>query len=132
MVTTSSPADGYGSARPVIPEQVEQFLFEPGATGTILTALAAVLGWAVVRRRWADRRWAVPLAAIAISLASLVIGWHGATPELARLAIVAAVALRIGLIVLAGFLAEAELAHRRARRAPTAPDPAPPPAVAAP
>lgn len=123
-VTMLSPADGYGSARPVIPEQAERFLFEPGATGTILTALAAVLGWAAVRRRWADRRWAVPLATIAISLASLVIGWHGATPELPRLAIVAAVALRIGLIVLAGFLAEAELAHRRARREPALPRPA--------
>ena len=78
--------------------------------------LVAVLGWAALRWRWADRRWAVPLATIAISLASLVIGWHGATPELPRLAIVSAVALRIGLIVLAGFLAEAELAQRRARR----------------
>jgi hypothetical protein len=120
-VTMLSPADGYGSARPVIPEQVERLLFEPGATGTILTVLVGVLGWALVRRRWADRRWAVPLATVAISLASLVIGWHGATPELPRLAIVSAVALRIGLIVLAGFLAEAELAHRRARRRAAAP-----------
>lgn len=115
-VTMLSPADGYGSARPVIPEPVGRWLFEPGATGTILTVLVAVLGWAALRWRWADRRWAVPLATIAISLASLVIGWHGATPELPRLAIVSAVALRIGLIVLAGFLAEAELAQRRARR----------------
>lgn len=116
-VTMLSPADGYGTARPVIPEQVEQLVFEPGATGTILTALVLVLGWAALRWRWADRRWAVPLGVIVISLASLVVGWHGATPELPRLAIVSAVALRIGLIVLAGFLAEAELAGRRARRA---------------
>ena len=126
-VTMLSPADGYGIARPVIPEQAERLLFEPGATGTVLTALVAVLAWAAIRRRWADRRWAVPLATVAISLGSLVIGWHGATPELPRLAIVAAVALRIGLIVLAGFLAEAELAHRRTRREPgdRAPDPVP-------
>jgi hypothetical protein len=115
-VTMLSPADGYGTARPVIPEPVERYLFEPGATGTILAVLVGVLGWAALRWRWADRRWAVPLATIAISLASLVVGWHGATPELPRLAIVSAVALRIGLIVLAGFLAEAELAQRRARR----------------
>ncbi len=123
-VTMLSPADGYGTARPVIPEPVEQVLFDPGATGTILTALVGVLGWAAVRRRWADRRWAVPLATVAISLASLVVGWHGATPELPRLAIVSAIALRIGLIVLAGFLAEAELGHRRSRRAEAPPVPA--------
>lgn len=133
-VTMLAPADGYGSARPVIPEQVERLLFEPGATGTILTALVGVLGWAALRRRWADRRWAVPLATVAISLASLVVGWHGATPELPRLAIVAAVGLRIGLIVMAGFLAEAELARRRSRRdrEATAPAPATAPTVTAP
>lgn len=131
-VTMLSPADGYGSARPVIPEQAEQLLFDPGATGAILTVLVGVLGWALVRRSWADRRWAVPLATVAISLASLVIGWHGATPELPRLAIVAAIALRIGLIVLAGFLAEAERAHRRARRAAGAGAEAGTPVVAAP
>lgn len=120
-VTMLSPADGYGTARPVIPEPVERILFEPGATGTILAALVGVLGWAAVRRRWADRRWAVPLATIAISLLSLVVGWHGATPELPRLAIVSAIALRIGLIVLAGFLAEAELERRRRQRSTPVP-----------
>lgn len=116
QATMLSPGDGYGSARPVIPEVVEQAVFQPGGTGTVLTALAAVLGLSLVRRRRRDRRWAVPLALVGISLASLVAGWHGATPELGRLAIVAAVALRLGLILQFGFLAEDELLRRRQAR----------------
>lgn len=112
--TMLSPGDGYGSARPVIPEVVEQILFEPGGTGTVLTAMVAVVGLSLVRRRRRDRRWAVPLALVAISVVSLIVAWHGATPELGRLAIVAAVALRLGLILQLGFLAEDHLLDRPA------------------
>lgn len=116
-----SPADAYGRVRPVLPEPVEQVLFDPGATGTVLGALAVVVVWSGVRRRRAGRRWAVPVATIAISVASLVIGWHGALPELNRLAIVAAVALRVGLIVQLGLLAVDERALRRPADADAAP-----------
>lgn len=110
--TMLSPGDGYGSARPVVPEVVEQVLFQPGGTGTVIAALAAVLGLSLVRRHRRDRRWAVALALVGVSLASLVVGWHGATPELGRLAILAAVALRFGLILQLAVLAEDELLRR--------------------
>ena len=112
-VTMLSPGDAYGSTRPVIPEIVEQTLFDPGATGAILTALFATVGWTVGRRRWAHRGWALTMAIVAISLVSLIVGWHGATPELPRLAIVAALTLRIALILQLAFLVEAELDHRQ-------------------
>lgn len=111
--TMLSPGDGYGSARPVIPEVVEQVLFQPGGTGTVVTALVAVVGLSLVRRRRRDRRWAVPLALVGISLVSMIVAWHGATPELGRLAIVAAVALRVGLILQLAFLAEDHLLRRQ-------------------
>lgn len=110
--TMLSPSDGYGSARPVIPELMEQALFQPGATGAVLAALGALGGLILVRWERRRRGWAVPLIVISISLASLLIGWHGATPELGRLAIVAAVGLRLGLIVQFGFLIDDELRRR--------------------
>ena len=110
--TMLSPGDAYGATRPVIPEIVEQTLFDPGATGAILTALFLAVGWSIGRRRWAWRGWALPLTVIGIAVASLIAGWHGATPELPRLAIVAALALRIALILQFAFLVEAELDHR--------------------
>lgn len=110
--TMLSPADAYGSSRPVLPEPLERVLFEPGATGTILAVLAGVVGWSMAWWRRRDRRWALPLALVGVSLASLVSGWHGATPELNRLAIVGAVALRIGLLLQLGLLVEAAVARR--------------------
>ena len=112
QVTMLSPGDGYGSARPVIPEPVEQVLFGPGQTGVVLATLTAVAAWSMARRRWIDRRWIVPAAAMVLAVASLYAAWHGATPELPRLATVAAVVLRIALILQIGVLAEVELIHR--------------------
>jgi len=119
--TMLSPGDAYGSTRPVIPEIVEQTLFDPGATGAILTALFAAVAWSIGRRRWAWRGWALPLTVIGIAVASLIAGWHGATPELPRLAIVAALMLRIALILQFAFLVEAELDHRGSVASPPAP-----------
>ncbi|HEX2576370.1 MAG TPA: hypothetical protein VHK88_08480, partial [Aquihabitans sp.] len=101
-----SPADAYGSARPVVPEPLEEVLFDPGATGTVTTVLVLTLVWSVVRRRRRDARWALPLGLVALSVGSMLVGWHGATPELGRLAIVAAVALRIGLLLQIGLLVD--------------------------
>jgi hypothetical protein len=112
QLTMLSPGDAYGASRPVEPELLEQVLFQPGGTGAILAGLLGVAGWTVFRLRRRHRGWAVPLALLAVSLASLVAGWHGATPELARLAIVGAAGIRIGLIVQLAFLLEAEvMAH---------------------
>lgn len=113
-----SPAEGYGSARAVIPEPIEQLLFDPGHTGTVLSVLGVVGAWSIVARRDRDRRWAVSLGLVAVSVASLVGGWHGATPELDRLAIVGAVALRLGLLLQLGLLVDATLARRATSPAP--------------
>lgn len=112
QATMLSPADAYGSARPVIPEPVEQILFGPGQTGVVLATLTAVMAWSLVRRRWIDQRWIVPAATAVLAVGGLYASWHGATPELPRLATVAAVVLRIALILQIGVLAEAELSHR--------------------
>ena len=114
QTTMLSPPDAYGSSRPVEPELLEQLLFQPGGTGTVITAIGAAVAWTVVRRRWWHAGWTVCALLVGISLASLIAGWHGATPELGRLAIVGAVGLRIGLLVQFAFLAESELLARRA------------------
>ncbi|MCU1496500.1 MAG: hypothetical protein JWM47_453 [Acidimicrobiales bacterium] len=113
QTTMLSPGDAYASSRPVEPEVLEQVLFQPGGTGTVLTALGAVVIWTAVRRRRRHAGWVVPTVLIVISLASLVAGWHGATPELARLAILGSVGLRIGIIIQLAVLAEGELLARR-------------------
>ncbi len=111
--TMLSPADAYGSSRPVIPELVEQALFEPGGTGAMVSGIGLVAAWTAVRWARRERRWIVPLAMISVSLLSLIVAWHGATPELGRLAIVGAVALRIGLLLQLAGLAEQEFLTRR-------------------
>ncbi|CAN5511003.1 hypothetical protein BH10ACT1_BH10ACT1_28170 [soil metagenome] len=111
--TMLSPADAYGASRPVEPELLEQLLFEPGGTGTVTTAIGATAAWTVVRRRLWAPGWTVATVLVAVSFASLLAGWHGATPELGRLAIVGAVGLHVGLVVQLAFLAEAELLARR-------------------
>lgn len=113
QATMLSPGEGYGSARPVLPDVVEQFLFGPGQTGVVIAALAGVVVWSLFRRRWIDRRWIVPLALAALAVGGLYAAWHGATPELPRLATVAAVALRIALILQIAVLAEGELWDRK-------------------
>lgn len=111
--TMLSPGDAYGPSRPVIPEQLEDLLFQPSHTGLVLTALLLALAWSAIRWRWADGRWILPLALVGLSVLSLLVGWHGANPELPRLSIVAALVLRVGLILQLATLVEAELRHRR-------------------
>ncbi len=113
--TMLSPAEAYASSRPVIPELLEQALFQPGATGTMISGIGLVVGWSIARRSWRELRWLIPLAVVGISLASLVVAWHGAVPELGRLAIVGAVGLRIGLLLQGAALVDGEVAtwHRR-------------------
>jgi hypothetical protein len=117
-----SPAQSYGSSRRVIPEPLEALLFDPGGTGTVLGASVVTLGITAWRRRIAgwDRRWIVPLSAIALTWPALILVWHTSAAELGRLALVPAVFVRIGLLVQAAFLVDgwrSEQAERSARTA---------------
>ena len=64
-VLLASP-DAYGVGRQVIPEPVEELLFQPGSAGTVVFALALVV--LLTARRWEahgpDPRWLVPLLAL--------------------------------------------------------------------
>lgn len=111
-VVMLSPPDGYGAARQIIPEPVEQILFDPGSAGTVLSLLAAVGVASLIRRRDRDGRWMLALGTMAISVLSMIVGWHGAAPELNRLALVAAVSLRIGLVLQGALLVEGWLESR--------------------
>ena len=111
-----APPDSYAAVRPVLPSVAEQLLFGPGDTGMVITLLVVVLGWTAARIRKRSVRWTVPLTLVLLSVASLYAGWHGATPELGRLALVGAVVLRIGLLLQLAFLVEDEVLSRRRRR----------------
>ena len=109
-----APPDSYATSRPVLPAIVEDLLFEPGGTGTAIFGLVVVLGWTLARLRRRSMRWTLPLVVICLSIASLYAGWHGATPELGRLALLGAIGLRIGLLLQLAFLIEDEVVRRRA------------------
>ncbi|MCU1371143.1 MAG: hypothetical protein JWO77_2337 [Ilumatobacteraceae bacterium] len=113
-----APPDSYATSRPVLPSLAEQALFGPGDTGMVITLLVVVLGWTLVRIRRRSVRWAIPLSLVGLAFASLYTGWHGATPELGRLALMGAMGLRIGLFLQLAFLIEDEVVARRDRRAP--------------
>jgi hypothetical protein len=105
MLATPDP---YGSTRQLVPEQLERLVFDPGNSGTIVVALAAVLAATIHRWRrsgW-DRRWLVPLAMIGLQWPALTVVWHASTAELGRLALVSALLLRIGMIVQAALVAD--------------------------
>ena len=108
-----SPAAHYATSRAVLPSVAEQVLFGAGDSGSIIFGLVVVLGWTLARLRRRSVRWVIPLALVALAVASLYTGWHGATPELARLALVGAVALRIGLVLQLAVLVEDEVLARR-------------------
>lgn len=108
-----APPDSYATSRPVLPSIVEQVLFDPGDTGTAIAGLVVVLGWTLIARRRRGAAWTIPLLLVALSISSLYTGWHGATPELGRLALVGAIGLRIGLLLQLAFLVEGEVLRRR-------------------
>jgi hypothetical protein len=110
-----APPDSYASSRPVLPGVVEQVLFQPGDTGMVIAGLLVVGGWSAARWRRRSARWTVSLVVIGLSVASLYAAWHGATPELGRVALIGALGLRIGLLLQLAFLAEDELLGRLGR-----------------
>jgi hypothetical protein len=108
-----APPDSYATTRPVLPAFVEQILFQPGDTGAVIFGLVLVLGWSLAWIRRRSAAWVIPLVVIGLSIASLYTGWHGATPELGRLALLGAVGLRIGLLLQLAFLVETAVVARR-------------------
>ncbi|MCB0977738.1 MAG: hypothetical protein KDB02_09795 [Acidimicrobiales bacterium] len=117
-VSMLASADPYGSSRSVLPGPVEEILFQGGAVGSLVFALVVVSGWALVRFRSLDERSLVPVATVALSVVALYAAWHGATAELPRLGLPAAVAIRVAVIVLVGLLVEVELDRRPQQPAP--------------
>jgi hypothetical protein len=127
--TMLSTAESYSAARNVVPEAVEEILFHPGQTGTlllllVLTGVLTVDRW---RRRGPDPRWTVPLLAVGLQWPALTVVWHASAAELGRLSLISAVGLRIGLIVQLALLAdvwalEREVGTERAQRAQRASD----------
>lgn len=111
-VAMLAPAEPYGGSRHVIPDPVEDLLLRGGSVGTILSALLAVVGWTAWRWRRIDRRWTIPIATAVLAASALYAAWHGASTELSRLGLPAAVALRIALILAFGLLIEGELDGR--------------------
>ncbi len=111
-----APPDSYATSRPVLPDLVERLLFGPGDTGMVILLLVVVLGWTAARVRRRSVRWTIPLSLIGLAIASLYAGWHGATPELGRLALVGAMVLRIGLFLQLAVLVEDEVLDRRGAR----------------
>jgi len=108
-----SPPDRYAASRPVIPSVVEDVIFGAGDTGTVIFLLVLVGGWTLARIRRRSARWAIPWALVGLAITSLYTGWHGATPELGRLALLGAVTLRIGLYLQLAVLIEDEVVGRR-------------------
>jgi hypothetical protein len=109
-------ADGYGVGRHVLPEPVEDVLFQPGSAGTIVFALVLVA--VLTARRWQvhgpDPRWLVPLLALLLQWPALTAVWHASVAELGRLALPSAVILRIAVLLQLALLVDAWLADRQA------------------
>ena len=114
--TMLSTAESYSGARNVVPEPIEEILFDPGQTGTLLLLLTVTLLATLDRWRWAgpDPRWTVPLLAIVLQWPALTVVWHASAAELGRLSLISAVALRIGLITQLALLVDAWLLARDA------------------
>lgn len=110
--TMLSTAEAYSGSRNVVPEAVEEVLFHPGQTGTLLLllALTGVLTVDRWRRRGFDPRWTVPLLAVVLQWPALTVVWHASAAELGRLSLISAVALRIGLLTQLALLADGWLA----------------------
>lgn len=113
-VLLASP-DAYGVGRQVLPEPVEDVLFQPGSAGTVVFAL--VLTLVLTARRWEvhgpDPRWLVPLLAMLLQWPALTAVWHASVAELGRLALPSAVILRIAILLQLALLVDAWLADRR-------------------
>jgi hypothetical protein len=114
----------YGHPRNVLPEPVEGVVFGPGALVLLALGVLAVSAFAFGLRGWTSRE-VVPATAVLLSVALYFVTYHGVASELGRHYMLAAVALRVSLI-LVGFLAvDRLLARTRSRDHDASADSAP-------
>lgn len=108
--------DSYGVGRQVIPEPIEDLLFQPGSAGTIVFAMVVLLVLTDRRLRihGPDPRWLVPFMTVALGWAALTVVWHASVAELGRLGLPSAVLIRVALILQLGLLVDVWLEDRRA------------------
>lgn len=98
-----SPRESYGGARAVLPRPIEEFLLDPGHTGSITLVLAGAVAIVAVdgrRRRLGSVLDRAGIVTVVIAALGLWAAWHGSTTELGRLGLVPAIILRAGLILL--------------------------------
>jgi hypothetical protein len=109
-----SPAEAYGRSRPVLPAGIENVLFNPGRTGSLLTFAAVALGGTLIlrSRTGPDRRRHIPIIAIVVALAYVALAWHGSVYEPGRHAMPAAAAVRVGLFALLAVIADGAVSSR--------------------
>ncbi len=112
--------DAYGVGRQVIPEPVEDILFEPGSAGMVVFTVFGTLALTLWRwrTRGPDPRWLVPLLAIALQWPALTAVWHASTAELGRLALPSSIILRVGLLIQLALVLDAWLGERAERGTP--------------
>jgi hypothetical protein len=110
----------YGQIRPVLPGPVEDLLFDGGGELMLLAVGVAVLAAAAFGRRGWTRRELVPGVAVLLSIALYIETFHGVATELGRHYMLAAVAIRVSLLVFALLAIDRLLV----RRTTTAPEPA--------
>jgi hypothetical protein len=111
----------YGHPRNVLPAPIESVVFGPGALVFLALIVIALAIAAFGVRGWTSRE-VVPAMAVLLSFALYWVTYHGVASELGRHYMLAAVTLRVSLILI-GFLAvDRLLARGRARRV-ARPDP---------
>ena len=104
--TMLSTAESYGAARQVVPEPSTSCVFDPGGTGTSSSPSSSSRRHGRWRRARLGPALAGAAAAIVLQWPALTVVWHASTAELGRLALVSAVALRIGLIAQSTLVAD--------------------------
>jgi hypothetical protein len=95
-----SPTVNYGRHREVLPQPIEELLFEQGQIGDLIVLALFAVGVNVIawRRFGRDRRLLVPVWTVVLVFVHHYFLWlTTGPPELDRLAIAQAVAIRIGL-----------------------------------
>ena len=111
----------YGHPRNVLPQQIEEAIFGPGALVFLTLGVVALVLLAFGLRGWTGRE-VVPATAVLLSAALYFVTYHGVASELGRHYMLAAVTLRVSLILLGLLAVDSLLARARARRV-AQPDP---------
>jgi hypothetical protein len=94
-----SPDANYGRHREVLPEVIQNLLFQQGQIGDVILLAIGAAGLTVVARRKTgrDARLVIPTLVVALALLQTGVIWLSAATELDRLGMMPAVATRIAL-----------------------------------